>query len=81
MFLVQEKRVVTKKGSGGVSPKGPQEQGDGGSCIFSLGRGKRRQLLVTTPGNSKASFEEYMYNMSLTDGFCFYEGKYKIRMP
>ncbi|XP_036449313.1 coiled-coil domain-containing protein 9B isoform X2 [Colossoma macropomum] len=48
-----EKRVVTKKGSGSTSPKGFQEQGEGVSAIFSSGRGKRRQLLVTTPGNTK----------------------------
>ncbi|XP_072544996.1 coiled-coil domain-containing protein 9B [Salminus brasiliensis] len=48
-----EKRVVTKKGSGSVSPKGQQEQGEERSGIFSSGRGKRRQLLVTTPGNTK----------------------------
>ncbi|XP_035388717.1 coiled-coil domain-containing protein 9B isoform X2 [Electrophorus electricus] len=48
-----EKRVVTKKGSGGTSPKSPQEQGETGSAIFSAGRGKRRQLLVTTSGNTK----------------------------
>ncbi|XP_017558727.1 coiled-coil domain-containing protein 9B isoform X2 [Pygocentrus nattereri] len=48
-----EKRVVTKKGSESTSPKGFQEQGEGVSAIFSSGRGKRRQLLVTTPGNTK----------------------------
>ncbi|XP_066529574.1 coiled-coil domain-containing protein 9B isoform X2 [Hoplias malabaricus] len=48
-----EKRVVTKKGSGSMSPKGLQEQEEGGPSIFSSGRGKRRQLLVTTPGNAK----------------------------
>ncbi|KAK1793388.1 hypothetical protein P4O66_011771 [Electrophorus voltai] len=56
-----EKRVVTKKGSGGTSPKSPQEQGETGSAIFSAGRGKRRQLLVTTSGNTKASPELEVY--------------------
>ncbi|KAI4875154.1 hypothetical protein NFI96_013025, partial [Prochilodus magdalenae] len=45
LTIMQEKRVVTKKGSGSTSPKGLQEQGEGGSAIFSSGRGKRRQLL------------------------------------
>lgn len=50
----KEKRVVTKKGSGDVIPKGVQNQEDV-SNIFSAGRGKRRQILVTAPGNTKAS--------------------------
>ncbi|XP_076833896.1 uncharacterized protein ccdc9b isoform X2 [Brachyhypopomus gauderio] len=48
-----EKRVVTKKGSGGPKRVQEQEQGGTGSAIFSAGRGKRRQLLVTTPGSIK----------------------------
>ncbi|KAK3563143.1 hypothetical protein QTP86_016377 [Hemibagrus guttatus] len=49
-----EKRVVTKKGLGDAIPKGVQNQEDV-SNIFSAGRGKRRQILVTAPGNTKAS--------------------------
>ncbi|XP_026790153.3 coiled-coil domain-containing protein 9B isoform X1 [Pangasianodon hypophthalmus] len=47
-----EKRVVTKKGLGDAIPKGVQNQEDV-SNVFSAGRGKRRQLLVTAPGNTK----------------------------
>ncbi|XP_053538590.1 coiled-coil domain-containing protein 9B isoform X1 [Ictalurus punctatus] len=47
-----EKRVVTKKGLGDAIPKGVKNQEDV-SDIFSAGRGKRRQLLVTAPGNTK----------------------------
>ncbi|KAF4083905.1 hypothetical protein AMELA_G00122610 [Ameiurus melas] len=47
-----EKRVVTKKGLGDVIPKGVKNQEDV-SNIFTAGRGKRRQLLVTAPGNTK----------------------------
>lgn len=48
----KEKRVVTKKGLGDASPKGVQNQEDVHN-IFITGRGKRRQLLVTAPGNTK----------------------------
>ncbi|XP_022528296.2 coiled-coil domain-containing protein 9B isoform X2 [Astyanax mexicanus] len=48
-----EKRVVTKKGSGGLSPKVQQDQGEERPGNFSGGRGKRRHLLVTMPGNIK----------------------------
>ncbi|XP_062863849.1 coiled-coil domain-containing protein 9B-like isoform X2 [Trichomycterus rosablanca] len=48
-----EKRLVTKKGSGDTSPKGLQNQTEGPSSSFSAGRGKRRQLLVTAPANTK----------------------------
>ncbi|KAF7704159.1 coiled-coil domain-containing protein 9B isoform X1 [Silurus meridionalis] len=47
-----EKRVVTKKGLGDAVPKGVQNQEDVHN-IFSAGRGKRRQILVTAPGNTK----------------------------
>uniref|UniRef100_A0A3B1JM04 Coiled-coil domain containing 9B n=1 Tax=Astyanax mexicanus TaxID=7994 RepID=A0A3B1JM04_ASTMX len=50
---LQEKRVVTKKGSGGLSPKVQQDQGEERPGNFSGGRGKRRHLLVTMPGNIK----------------------------
>lgn len=47
-----DQRVVTKRlGPGGLRD-GEQEK-DPGSSVFSIGRGKRRQLLVTTPGNIK----------------------------
>ncbi|XP_053366233.1 coiled-coil domain-containing protein 9B isoform X3 [Clarias gariepinus] len=47
-----EKRVVTKKGTGDAVIKGMQDQEDA-SNIFTAGRGKRRQLLVTAPGTTK----------------------------
>ncbi|KAL4656408.1 hypothetical protein GN956_G6491 [Arapaima gigas] len=52
-----EGRVVTKKtGMGGATtPRATQEHTDGELNSFSAGRGKRRQLLVTTGGNTKAS--------------------------
>ncbi|XP_027028673.1 coiled-coil domain-containing protein 9B isoform X1 [Tachysurus fulvidraco] len=47
-----EKRVVTKKDLGDEIPKLLQNQEDV-SNVFSVGRGKRRQILVTAPGNTK----------------------------
>ncbi|XP_043088349.1 coiled-coil domain-containing protein 9B isoform X2 [Puntigrus tetrazona] len=46
-----DQRVVTKRSGPGGLRDG--EQKDPGSSVFSAGRGKRRQLLVTTPGNIK----------------------------
>ncbi|XP_051501851.1 coiled-coil domain-containing protein 9B isoform X2 [Myxocyprinus asiaticus] len=51
-----EQRVVTKRsGPGGPNPTSEQEKepGEPESRVFSFGRGKRRQLLVTTSGNIK----------------------------
>ncbi|XP_052009443.1 coiled-coil domain-containing protein 9B-like [Xyrauchen texanus] len=51
-----EQRVVTKRsGLGGPNTTSQQEKepGDPESRVFSIGRGKRRQLLVTTSGNIK----------------------------
>ncbi|XP_039518957.1 coiled-coil domain-containing protein 9B isoform X1 [Pimephales promelas] len=47
-----DQRVVTKR-PGGLKEGEPEKDGDPGSSVFSIGRGKRRQLLVTTPGNIK----------------------------
>ncbi|KAL1257397.1 hypothetical protein QQF64_010641, partial [Cirrhinus molitorella] len=47
-----DQRVVTKRSGCGGLRDGEQEK-DPGSSAFSVGRGKRRQLLVTTPGNIK----------------------------
>ncbi|XP_073683682.1 coiled-coil domain-containing protein 9B [Garra rufa] len=47
-----DQRVVTKRlGSAGL--KDGEQEKDLGSSAFSIGRGKRRQLLITTPGNIK----------------------------
>ncbi|XP_056096497.1 coiled-coil domain-containing protein 9B [Rhinichthys klamathensis goyatoka] len=48
----QDQRVVTKR-PGGLREGEPEKDCDPGSSVFSIGRGKRRQLLVTTPGNIK----------------------------
>ncbi len=61
---VQDQRVVTKRsGPGGLrdGEKDPE------SSVFSIGRGKRRQLLVTTPANIKVRLQRwkvmnYMYS-------------------
>lgn len=58
----KEKRVVTKKGLGDAGPKGVQNQEDM-SSVFSGGRGKRRQLLVTAPGTTKASLASSPHNV------------------
>lgn len=58
----KEKRVVTKKGTGDAVIKGMQDQEDA-SNIFTAGRGKRRQLLVTAPGTTKASLLFHLYNV------------------
>ncbi|KPP61744.1 hypothetical protein Z043_120123 [Scleropages formosus] len=52
-----EGRVVTKKsGTGGAAtPRATQEHVEGEINPFCAGRGRRRQLLVTTGGNTKAS--------------------------
>uniref|UniRef100_A0A9J7XIE1 Coiled-coil domain containing 9B n=1 Tax=Cyprinus carpio carpio TaxID=630221 RepID=A0A9J7XIE1_CYPCA len=47
-----DQRVVTKRSGPGGLRDGEQEK-DPGSSVFSIGRGKRRQLLVTTSGNIK----------------------------
>ncbi|XP_016329649.1 uncharacterized protein C15orf52 homolog isoform X1 [Sinocyclocheilus anshuiensis] len=47
-----DQRVVTKRSGPGGLRDGEQEK-DPGSSVFSIGRGKRRQLLVTTSGNVK----------------------------
>ncbi|RXN35017.1 putative protein C15orf52-like isoform X3 [Labeo rohita] len=47
-----DQRVVTKR-SGPAGLRDGEQEKDLGSSVFSCGRGKRRQLLVTTPGNIK----------------------------
>ncbi|ROI68651.1 hypothetical protein DPX16_2131 [Anabarilius grahami] len=47
-----DQRVVTKR-PGGLREGEPEKDCDPGSSVFSIGRGKRRQLLVTTSGNIK----------------------------
>ncbi|CAM4642459.1 unnamed protein product [Leuciscus chuanchicus] len=47
-----DQRVVTKR-PGGLREGEPEKDCDPGSSVFSIGRGKRRQLLVRTPGNIK----------------------------
>ncbi|KAJ8341422.1 hypothetical protein SKAU_G00337130 [Synaphobranchus kaupii] len=52
---IQETRVVTKKLGSGDAPstRGVQEPAEGDINPFGMGRGKRRQLLVTMAGNTK----------------------------
>uniref|UniRef100_A0A8C2L6E0 Coiled-coil domain containing 9B n=1 Tax=Cyprinus carpio TaxID=7962 RepID=A0A8C2L6E0_CYPCA len=47
-----DQRVVTKR-SGPRGLRDGEQEKDPGSSVFSIGRGKRRQLLVTTSGNIK----------------------------
>ncbi|XP_048048127.1 coiled-coil domain-containing protein 9B isoform X2 [Megalobrama amblycephala] len=47
-----DQRVVTKR-PGGLREGEPEKDCDPGSSVFSIGRGKRRQLLVTMSGNIK----------------------------
>ncbi|XP_073784119.1 coiled-coil domain-containing protein 9B isoform X2 [Danio rerio] len=47
-----DERVVTQK-VGGLRDGGQEKDCDPGSSVFSIGRGKRRQLLISTPGNIK----------------------------
>lgn len=54
---VQDQRVVTKR-PGGLREGEPEKDCDPGSSVFSIGRGKRRQLLVTTSGNIKVRLSE-----------------------
>ncbi|XP_042609236.1 coiled-coil domain-containing protein 9B-like isoform X4 [Cyprinus carpio] len=52
-----DQRVVTKRSGPGGLRDGEQEK-DPGSSVFSIGRGKRRQLLVTTSGNIKVRLNQ-----------------------
>lgn len=47
-----DQRVVTQK-VGGLRDGHQEKDCDPGSSVFSIGRGKRRQLLISTPGNIK----------------------------
>ncbi|XP_073784124.1 coiled-coil domain-containing protein 9B isoform X8 [Danio rerio] len=49
-----DERVVTQK-VGGLRDGGQEKDCDPGSSVFSIGRGKRRQLLISTPGNIKVN--------------------------
>lgn len=72
--VLQEKRVVTKRsGEKDSNTRSDQEKDpceSGSRSSLGVGRGRRRQLLVTTPGNIKARICESVSCIGLDESVC-----------